>query len=291
MPPGGPPHGGKPPGRGGPSAGRFLLIARKQLGDPYTWGGASPAAGFDCSGLVKYALTRAGINGVPRTSEQQWAWVHHISAAQLRPGDLVFEQWPGDGPAPGHVAIYTGNGKIEEAPQPGERVHEVSWSPGQVAAAGGRIVGYGRVPGLNGALGAAGATLTGILSWPGEITGFFSSTAQAIDWLLQPSHWIRIIAGTTGAGNMIVGVWLLSHSGGEVAGMTIVPRPAALPLGIFLVGLGGVLLFVAFHNLPDNVSNFPAFLGYLQAQLRGTTAGSSGASGSSTEQPAPLQVT
>ena len=49
----------------------------------------------------------------------------------------------------------------------------------------------------------------------------------------------------------------------------MVPRPAALPLGILMVGLGSVLLFVAFHNLPENIGTFPQFLGYLTGKIRG----------------------
>jgi hypothetical protein len=209
VPPGGPPH------QAGPSAQSFLNIAQKQLGEPYTWGGSSPSAGFDCSGLVQYALMKAGLRDVPRTSEQQYAWVQHISAAQLQPGDLIFEQWPGDGPAPGHVAIFTGKGKIEEAPQPGQPVHEVPWSPGEVTAEGGRVVGYGRVPGLSGlgkAVGAAGGGIGGLLSIPGEITGAFATAGKALDWLVQPSSWIRILSGWFGVTAVLSGLVVLAFA-------------------------------------------------------------------------------
>lgn len=51
--------------------------------------------------------------------------------------------------------------------------------------------------------------------------------------------------------------------------MNTVPRAASLPLGIALVGVGAVLLFVAFHNLPSNVTNFPELIVYLAESLRG----------------------
>jgi hypothetical protein len=49
----------------------------------------------------------------------------------------------------------------------------------------------------------------------------------------------------------------------------MVPRPAALPIGILMVGLGSVLLFVAFHNLPPDVGTFPEFLGYMTTKIQG----------------------
>ena len=49
----------------------------------------------------------------------------------------------------------------------------------------------------------------------------------------------------------------------------MVPRPAALPIGILLVGLGGMLLFVAFHNLPADIGTFPQFLGYMTGKIQG----------------------
>lgn len=143
--PGTPPSG---PGGSGPKSGSaFVSEVAKFIGTPYQWGGDSPG-GFDCSGLVYYALRQLGVGNVPRTSEQQWGWVQRISESQLAPGDLIFEQWPGEA-SPGHVAIYSGPGQIIQAPAPGEDVQRVPWSPSIVHGEGGQIVGYGRVPGLS----------------------------------------------------------------------------------------------------------------------------------------------
>ena len=79
--------------------------ARAALGTPYAWGESS-LSGMDCSGLVAYAYGQAGID-VPRTSSQQAAAGQSISQSELQPGDLVV--WPG------HVAIYSGDGKIIDA--------------------------------------------------------------------------------------------------------------------------------------------------------------------------------
>lgn len=79
--------------------------ARTALGTPYAWGESS-LSGMDCSGLVAYAYGQAGID-VPRTSSQQAAAGQSISQSELQPGDLVV--WPG------HIAIYSGDGKIIDA--------------------------------------------------------------------------------------------------------------------------------------------------------------------------------
>lgn len=76
------------------------------------------------------------------------AWCEHVSYDQLKPGILIFEQWPGDNSPPGHVMTYIGNGQALEAPQTGQVVHIRAWSPAGDQAEGAAIIGYGQVPGL-----------------------------------------------------------------------------------------------------------------------------------------------
>lgn len=137
-----------------PTAAQFVAKAKSYVGTPYVWGGARPG-GFDCSGLVQWCLTAIGIHGCPRTSEAQWAWCHHIRESSLAPGDLIFEQWPGDNAPPGHVVIYAGGGQVVEAPETGQLVHVRPWSATET-----RIVGYGAVPGLAGSGGSSSGTST-----------------------------------------------------------------------------------------------------------------------------------
>lgn len=64
----------------------------------------------------------------------------------------------------------------------------------------------------------------------------------------------------------------LSHAGEGLRG-PLTSRPAALPVGILMVGAGGVLLFVAFHNLPGSPANVGELLGSLRDQAQAATAG------------------
>jgi cell wall-associated NlpC family hydrolase len=116
-----------------PSGGARAAIAyaRAQLGEPYRWGAAGPSA-WDCSGLTSKAWA-AGGKSLPHYSVAQYDSSTPVSAAQLRPGDLVF--W-GDGPSPSsiyHVALYVGDGRIIHAPRTGRPVTEES-------------IGYWRTP-------------------------------------------------------------------------------------------------------------------------------------------------
>lgn len=111
-----PGHGGAG-GRGETRAqARAIAFARAQLGKPYVWGAEGPGA-FDCSGLAMQAWRSAG-RAIPRTSQQQWAALRHVS--QPRPGDLVFFAGSdGTRAAPGHVGIVVAPNRMIEAYAPG----------------------------------------------------------------------------------------------------------------------------------------------------------------------------
>jgi peptidoglycan DL-endopeptidase CwlO len=96
------------------SASAIVNIARQHIGTPYVSGGASPA-GFDCSGFTQYVFAQVGID-LPRTSGEQRHAGTVVSAAEARPGDLVW--------GPGHVGIYTGNGQHIAARNPGTPLYE-----------------------------------------------------------------------------------------------------------------------------------------------------------------------
>ncbi len=107
------------------------------LGWPYTFDGGNAAGptygkavdydsrndahvyGFDCSGLVMYAL--APWLAVDHLASDQYAQAGtlHPAVDQLQPGDLVFWSSNGTVAGIGHVAIYLGDGQVVQAPYSG----------------------------------------------------------------------------------------------------------------------------------------------------------------------------
>ena len=99
-----------------------ISLAEDYLGTPYVWGGDNPNKGFDCSGLLQYVWSRAGVS-IPRTTYDQFRAGTPVSKSSLQPGDAVF--FTGSDPQnglPGHVGMYLGGGKIIEAPHTGADV-------------------------------------------------------------------------------------------------------------------------------------------------------------------------
>ena len=130
--------------------------------------------------------------------------------------------------------------------------------------------GAGGLLGLGG-LGSIGSGLQ-------SIGDAIDKIAHAIDWFLDPGHWVRLICGFSGGIAVMMGVWSLTHVGGDLPGAGPVTKPMALPIGIVLVGGGGVLLFVAFHSLPS-VTSLSTMLGYFREQASQSASQASGSSG------------
>jgi cell wall-associated NlpC family hydrolase len=94
----------------------IVQAALRYLGIPYVWGGASPAGGFDCSGLTQYVFGLYGVY-IPHFAAYQQVMGIEVPLSAAQPGDLVFFGNPAY-----HVAIYMGNGMIVEAPRTGDVV-------------------------------------------------------------------------------------------------------------------------------------------------------------------------
>jgi cell wall-associated NlpC family hydrolase len=81
-----------------------ISIAMQYIGIAYTYGGESPATGFDCSGLIKYVYAQLGVQ-LPHSSSSMVAAGYQVSSPI--PGDIVWTQ--------GHVSLYAGDGMVVEA--------------------------------------------------------------------------------------------------------------------------------------------------------------------------------
>lgn len=107
---------------------RILAATRQQFGLPYVWGGGDKngptGGGFDCSGLVLWAVFQAtdGQVELPHYTgaQEQDPRLVTVPWEEMIPGDLIY--------TPGHVAIYAGEkaGKpmMYEAQQTGVPVGE-----------------------------------------------------------------------------------------------------------------------------------------------------------------------
>jgi cell wall-associated NlpC family hydrolase len=102
----------------------FLKAGLSRQGLPYVWGASGPNS-FDCSGLVQWAMARAGIQ-MPRVAADQARTGPAVPVSQLQPGDLLFYHTdPTDPGYISHVAIYLGHDEMLQAPQTGENVEVV----------------------------------------------------------------------------------------------------------------------------------------------------------------------
>lgn len=109
--------GGAPGAGAASTAGQgAVAFAEAQKGKPYRWGATGPDA-FDCSGLVQAAYKTVGVK-LPRTTAGQVLVGSRVDRASLQIGDLVF-------PDPGHVQLYSGGGRVVEAPRTGQVVRDV----------------------------------------------------------------------------------------------------------------------------------------------------------------------
>ena len=102
--------------------------ALSMLGQPYRFGGAAPG-GFDCSGLVAYAASGAGIR-VPRTAAEQMGAGMPVARGEVEAGDLVFMHLAHKEL---HVGIAIDKERFVHAPSSGGRVRIDSLASGPYA--------------------------------------------------------------------------------------------------------------------------------------------------------------
>lgn len=114
---------------------RAVKVALEAVGTPYRWGGESPSTGFDCSGLVRWAYGRVGVD-LPHNSYALYGEGRRVSESGMEAGDILFFE------GLGHVGLYLGRGRMVHAPQTGRDVEVVRLSSTNY---GGRLIGARRV--------------------------------------------------------------------------------------------------------------------------------------------------
>jgi hypothetical protein len=101
-------------------AAEVVFRALSLLGVNYLFGGNSPAAGLDCSGLVRLVFSEVTGLTLPRRSDEMSRVGGSVDKSELQPGDLVFFntlRMPFS-----HVGIFIGNGQFVHSPSSGSSV-------------------------------------------------------------------------------------------------------------------------------------------------------------------------
>lgn len=120
---------GTAPVNGSESFKAIMNEALKYNGNPYVWGGKTPAQGFDCSGLTSWAFRAAGIN-LNGSAAEQYAATVPVDPKDAQPGDLVFFKGTYGGPDHvSHVGIYVDANTMYDSENAGIGYHQFT-SPG-----------------------------------------------------------------------------------------------------------------------------------------------------------------
>jgi len=253
----GPPHGAAPGGwigeriTAGPLAGRFVYVAegiqpQVKVGQRVTADTVIGTMVPSATGIETGLAAPGGQGDTLASSLGQYTADGTPTAAGVAYANLLAATG-----TPRGVGPKTGGSGATSAPGWLQRLLNTDW---------------GIIKGIGGA-GKDIAGLGGISTAIDNLTGAISGVTTVIDWLVNPGHWVRIGCGVGGSVLLFAGLASLTHVGGidvPVAGH--VPMPAQLPIGILEVGAGGVLLFLAFHNLPESVTNVSTLTGYLREQ-------------------------
>jgi cell wall-associated NlpC family hydrolase len=93
-----------------------VRIAMQQLGKPYVWGGTTPQAGFDCSGLIEWAYEQAGIPTPGRLTTYSAMKLGRSVRGSMEPGDWLITN------GGKHIVMYIGGGEVVAAPHRGTTV-------------------------------------------------------------------------------------------------------------------------------------------------------------------------
>ena len=98
-----------------PRRGQAIVAeALTHLDVPYVWGGDTPAAGWDCSGMVQWLYQTVWGLSLPRVTEDQWLVGTPVPRSEIEAGDIVFF-YDTDGPGITHDGIALGDGRFIQA--------------------------------------------------------------------------------------------------------------------------------------------------------------------------------
>jgi cell wall-associated NlpC family hydrolase len=110
-----------------------VAAATGEFGVPYSWGGGSASGptigiasgsntiGFDCSGLVLFAVAQASSGQIvlPHSSELQATMGTPVAPADIQPGDVIAFALGANPTDFDHIGIYIGNDEMIDAPDTG----------------------------------------------------------------------------------------------------------------------------------------------------------------------------
>ena len=82
----------------------FVEALHAQIGKPYIWGAQDPQVGFDCSGLIVYALRQSGFDIPDMTAQGLADHFHRCRILGMgKPGELCFY---GNGATDANKPVY-----------------------------------------------------------------------------------------------------------------------------------------------------------------------------------------
>jgi cell wall-associated NlpC family hydrolase len=102
-------------------SGAAVQAAMSKVGASYSYGAAGPSS-FDCSGLVMWAFSQAGVS-LPHSSYSQFGMGQRVSPDQIQAGDLVFFNTAGAGAS--DVGIATSATTAVSATSHGVMTHPI----------------------------------------------------------------------------------------------------------------------------------------------------------------------
>lgn len=97
----------------------IVSYAEYFLGMPYRYGGAAPD-GFDCSGYIMFLFREFG-KELPRTADLQATVGKPVSAADLKPGNVLFFATTEE-PVISHCGLYIGGNRFIHASSGAKKV-------------------------------------------------------------------------------------------------------------------------------------------------------------------------